>query len=344
MALRTRQATNDEIFTDAVKRLKAKSDNRRNATWDLVDELLACEDVLGERFSQAVEVTRLSSGALSNYLSTGRAWPANLRHLNMPFDMHTALNSLADEQKTAAMTMAMKADWTREELRQRVGAWKAGDTLAFDHRHKVAAPERKVRDVPDSHARVNDDDKPIMDRSAFGGGEHASSERPDFEACNEAQLVLKIASLIEAQVSPQVFARRLSGVTPERLQALASWLSVVATEYGQKMRRAAQEGSRPAPKADRIATKAGADEASPEAAKDDGDVPSSAPSSQHSNTVSAEPYPGDAASGEDRAQPPVRTSPPSIPETTSTLAPNSVAPIAQKNAGPVPVFLRRTHA
>ncbi|MBX3490869.1 hypothetical protein [Parvibaculum sp.] len=112
-------------------------------------------ETLGERFWQAVEITQLSQGAVDNYMRTGEAWPADKRFLNMPFDCHSALNTLDPDRRVAAMTMAQKAKWDRDELRRRVAAWKAGDEKAFDYRHKVSAPERparKIVDVPETLA------------------------------------------------------------------------------------------------------------------------------------------------------------------------------------------------
>jgi uncharacterized protein (UPF0335 family) len=104
-----------------------------------------------------------------------------------------------------------------------------------------------------------------------------------------------------------------------------------------------EEKPHSAPTADRAATQAGADRASKEAATG-GDVdPTTASSPQHFNSALASP-PSEPDSGEDRDAPPVRTSPDFIPETTSTPAPNTAVLIAQENAGPVPEFLRRTHA
>jgi hypothetical protein len=188
MTIKTVTMSNDALFDRKVEELKACADKARISKWGLVDKLLECEDLLGDRFSQAVEVTRLSPGALSNYLSTGRAWPPVLRHLDMPFDSHTALNPLSDDQKTAVMLMAKKSGWNRDDLRLRVAAHKAGDKLAFDPRHKVEAPAprpRKVVDVEELHARVKNDndskeEKPVFDTTDAGA---------DFRAANRAEAI-----------------------------------------------------------------------------------------------------------------------------------------------------------
>lgn len=130
----------EAVYADAVKRLKAKASNHRKGIWELADELLRCEKLLGDRFSQAVEVTQLAPDTISNYLGVARAWPADIRQPDMPFDMHAALVTLDDKNKASVMRIASKALWTRADVRQRMKAWKDGDVEAFDPAHRIALP------------------------------------------------------------------------------------------------------------------------------------------------------------------------------------------------------------
>lgn len=188
----------------------------------------------------------LTPEAIDNYMRTGRAWPSDKRFLNMPFDYHTALNSLEPAQRIAAMTMAQKAEWDRIELRARIAAWKAGDEIAFDPRHKVAKPEKKAKlssQTPndDSHAGVeglnsSKDDKPVMDGGAFGEG-LAAERREKLDAYSEQSLsdanqaLMRGLDAIEkamgSQNRPHIALERVS---TSRLRAMATELIRLADE------------------------------------------------------------------------------------------------------------------
>lgn len=236
--IKTQPLSNEETFDAICARLKSASDKRRVATWELVDELLSARETLGERFWQAVEVTQISQGAVENYMRTGDAWPADKRFLNMPFDAHSTLNTLDPDRRTAVMTMAQKAKWDRDELRRRVAAWKAGDEKAFDYRHKVEAPERparKIVDVPESHARVEDlngsnEDKPLFDATGTGQAMAAEKrERPDFTASTAQQCLLDAMKAMDAALMNRG-ALDYETLSAEKLFALADRIKSLAAE------------------------------------------------------------------------------------------------------------------
>lgn len=137
----------EAVYQAAVERLKEKARSNRASRWELADELLTCEALLGERFAQAAEVTQLAPATITVYLSVARAWPQDKRHPTAPFGFHQILSAV--ENRAAVMDMALAAEWNAQELRDRVNAFHAGNKLAFDHRHRIAvAPGELLKNKP----------------------------------------------------------------------------------------------------------------------------------------------------------------------------------------------------
>lgn len=236
-------AAADEVYEAACERLKQKSLSARGSVWLLADELLLDEDLLGDRFSQAAEITQLASGTISNYLSTARAWPEELRNPDLPFDIHQSLNPLETDKKLAVIQMVREAGWNRDDVRHRMAAWKTGDKLAFDLRHRVDVAEPKKKnatqtvaeaahdihnDLPVGSSRMRDG---VMEVELHGTVVQQIEVKPAAPEPTADKRLEEVLDLIQGMRTDPTF---LDSLTPEkasvaRLNLEGQWLQNAAT-------------------------------------------------------------------------------------------------------------------
>lgn len=242
MAIQTRPVSNNESYDRWQEEVIAAARDYRKGAWALADKLLEGMDRFGEAmFFQVVNDTGLSQHTVDNYLSLARAFPVSRRRENVSLSIHDAVRKLPDEEANAMLMLAEKYQWTREAVRDRVKAWKAGDLTALQAGWKPKLPA-KIIEVEDDEPQ-EDDDKPVFDNTDAGAGMAAEkAERADFTASDDGQAVLEIIKRIERlgfdrRVDPHAFAASLSGVTAERLHSAATWLSIVSTEYARLERK-----------------------------------------------------------------------------------------------------------
>ena len=196
MAIQTRPASNNEMYDRWQEEVLAAAQNYRSGAWSLADKLLEGMDRFGENmFYQCVGDTGLSQHTIENYLSLARAFPVSRRRESVAIGIHDAVRKLPEDEGNAVLQLAEKYGWTREQVRDRVKAWKQGDLEALKAGWK---PKPKVIEVEE--AEVVDNDKPVMDSTAFGEGlavERHERERPDFEANDANQQVMNVFRAIE---------------------------------------------------------------------------------------------------------------------------------------------------
>lgn len=169
MSIKTRPMTNDEAFDEWQTQLLKEAINHRHAVWSIGDLLLEGEKKFDDaRFMQALEATKLTIETLTNYKSLAKCFPIGSRRLNLGVSHHEAVRSLDEPTRKAMLDLVERHEISRENLRDRVQAYKGGDLEALLPKWRQ---KNKVTEVEDHAARENDDDdKPVFDSTDAGVG------------------------------------------------------------------------------------------------------------------------------------------------------------------------------
>lgn len=169
MSIQTRPLSNDEAFDRWSTDLCKQAINHRHSVWSIGDLLLEGERKFEDgRYMAALEATRLTIETLMNYKSLAKCFPAGKRRLNLGVSSHEAVRSLDDVARDALLDLVEKHEISRDNLRDRVKAYKGGDVGALAYKWKQP---NKVTEVEDHAARENDDDdKPVFDSTDAGVG------------------------------------------------------------------------------------------------------------------------------------------------------------------------------
>jgi hypothetical protein len=237
--IRTQPASNNPDFDAWHSGLNDDARNYRRSVWKLIDRLGEGRERFGdELFWQAVHSTGLSEGTITNYLGLFKIYPKGKRRENLPLGVHEAIRSLSEDQRATVLAVAEEHDWTREDVRARMLAFKAGDEKAWDPRWK---PKRtaKVIDIAEkpTHAGVSDD-KPVFDATDAGQALAGEERREVLAALSEQKLssanqrLLSVLAELKAMRTDAAFMAALEpdGLTAAAIQIEGQWLVNVATE------------------------------------------------------------------------------------------------------------------
>ena len=96
------------------------------ATWALGDWLLFGERAFGDRYRTAVEATDLEYQTLRNYAWVAGSFLPHRRRDELSFQHHAELAALSDIDQDLWLNRAVKGGWSRNELRRRLRAHRAG--------------------------------------------------------------------------------------------------------------------------------------------------------------------------------------------------------------------------
>jgi hypothetical protein len=83
---------------------------RRCSPWWVGDAILYGEDCFGEKFSQGVDVTRLSAGTLANIVTVCRRIPSERRRAELSFSHHVVVTHLSPEEQIRWLARAIAGD------------------------------------------------------------------------------------------------------------------------------------------------------------------------------------------------------------------------------------------
>jgi hypothetical protein len=97
-----------------------------SATWALGDWLLFGERAFGRRYRAAIECTDLDYQTLRNYAWVAGSFAAHRRRSELSFQHHAELAALPDAEQDLWLSRAVNGRWSRNELRRRLKAHRAG--------------------------------------------------------------------------------------------------------------------------------------------------------------------------------------------------------------------------
>lgn len=232
MSIQTRPLTNDEAFDRWAADLVARAVDHRNAAWTIGDLLLEGLEKFDEaRVWTAAEATGMTPETLTNYKSLAKTFRPGRRRMNLGISVHETVRSLDETAQNLFLDMVEKYEITREALRERVRAYKAGDAGAANYKWK---PQPKIIEVEDSHAGVSDDDdKPVFDATDAGQGIAAEREaREPAETLSDAhQSLLRSLDAIErATTAENCRMLPMARINTARLRSAAAVLLRIADE------------------------------------------------------------------------------------------------------------------
>jgi hypothetical protein len=116
------------------------------ATWALGDWLLFGERAFGERYRAAVEATNLEYQTLRNYAWVAGSFPPQRRCHALSFQHHAELAALSEIDQDLWLNRAVKGRWSRNELRRRVRAHRAGRDADDERPALVVRVELTIED------------------------------------------------------------------------------------------------------------------------------------------------------------------------------------------------------
>ncbi len=231
--IETRPLTNDEAFDRWCRELVERAVDHRNAAWTMGDLLLEGLEKFDEaRVWTAAEATGMTPETLTNYKSLAKTFRPGRRRMNLGISVHEAVRSLDETAQNLFLDMVEKYEITRENLRERVRAYKAGDAGAANYKWK---PQPKVVEVEDSHAGVSDDDddRPVFDNTDAGQGIAAEREaREPAEMLSDANqsLLRSLDALERATTAENCRMLPMARINTARLRAAAAALLRIADE------------------------------------------------------------------------------------------------------------------
>lgn len=245
MAIQTRPVSNNEAYDRWQEEVLTAATEYRKGAWALADKLLEGMDRFGEAmFFQVVNDTGLSQHTVDNYLSLARAFPISRRRENVSLSIHDAVRKLPDEEANAMLMLAEKYQWTRENVRDRVKAWKAGDLTALQAGWKPKLPPKLSAQTPDAEDAeiIEDDDKPVFDTTAAGADMDAELRAENRREFKEARAERSFStatekltyalSLVKAMRSDPEFRAALdtSSISASDCELEGHWLVNLARE------------------------------------------------------------------------------------------------------------------
>lgn len=231
--IEARPLTNDEAFDRWCRELVERAVDHRNAAWTIGDLLLEGLEKFDEaRVWTAAEATGMTPETLTNYKSLAKTFRPGRRRMNLGISVHEAVRSLDETAQNLFLDMVEKYEITRENLRERVRAYKAGDAGAANYKWK---PQPKVVEVEDSHAGVSDDDddRPVFDNTDAGQGIAAEREaREPAETISDAHqsLLRSLDGLERATTTENCRMLPMARINTARLRAAAAALLRIADE------------------------------------------------------------------------------------------------------------------
>lgn len=99
----------------------------RSSCWWIGDWILHGEGTYGEKYAQAMTVTRLAEGTLMNYASVCRRVPRSRRRIGLPFSVHTEIASLSPQEQKHWLAVAERDDLKQRDVRLLLRPVKNGD-------------------------------------------------------------------------------------------------------------------------------------------------------------------------------------------------------------------------
>lgn len=180
MAIQARPVSNNEAYDRWQEEVLAAATDYRKGAWALADKLLEGMDRFGEAmFYQIVNDTGLSQHTIENYLSLAKGFPISRRRENVALGIHDAVRKLPEAEADAVLALAEQYHWTRENVRDRVKAWKTGDLSALKAGWKPKLTPKLSAQTPDIEDAevIEETDKPVFDST--GAGQATAAERAE---------------------------------------------------------------------------------------------------------------------------------------------------------------------
>lgn len=224
--------------------LTADAKNQRVGTWKLVDRLGEGRERFGdELFWQAVHDTRLAEATITNYLGLYKVFPKGKRVEAVPVSIHETIRSLKDDdQRMTVLKLADEFEWTRENVRDRMEASKAGDPKCWDPRWKPKAKPKVIEVIEEAAPAGGSDDIPVMDSTSSGQAMNAQARAEVLTAVVEPsgadqKLLAAVAAVRALRLDP-TFLNSLDaeGHNSAAVQLEGQWLVNVGTQLAQKQR------------------------------------------------------------------------------------------------------------
>lgn len=107
----------DHITYDEWERFGIQTQLERNSRmWWLGDWIEFGEYRFGEKYTQAVDLTKNSEGTLRNYARTCRRWQLSRRSDKLSFSHHTVLNPYEDDVQDYWIAWCIANDASRDDL------------------------------------------------------------------------------------------------------------------------------------------------------------------------------------------------------------------------------------
>lgn len=195
------------------------------------------------RFWQVAPETDLSEHTISNYLALARAYEPDGWRPKIALGIHEALIPMTPAQRETTFDLIEQFGWNRDEVRNRVAAYRGGELTAFDPRAKVAAPEKKPKkgkapadNIQEaSRMRENEHQGEVSEGAAQAAGSVATYER---RAAIDGLQIVGIDHVKPGEktdFSPQVFLHG-GNIAPisanSRLEFMLGLLKMIRTDEG----------------------------------------------------------------------------------------------------------------
>lgn len=110
----------------------------RSSCWWIGDWINFGEGTYGEKYAQAMEVTKLAEGTLMNYASVCRRIPRSRRKIELPFSVHVEVAPLSPSEQKHWLTVAARDDLRQRDLRQVLRPIKNGEATSEQVEKRLA--------------------------------------------------------------------------------------------------------------------------------------------------------------------------------------------------------------
>lgn len=93
-------------------------DMRSAIQWAIADWVRYGEDHYSERFTQALDIKRISAHTLQNYIWVATRFPVSRRRGNLSFSHHEAVAAIPEDKQDELLTRAVNEHMSREDIRE----------------------------------------------------------------------------------------------------------------------------------------------------------------------------------------------------------------------------------
>lgn len=214
---------NTQSFEDWQAEFVTAAIQQRQSMWMIGDLLL--EGL--EQFEEAnvwtvAECTGHQYQTLANYKSVAKNFPKGKRRLNIPFGIHAELVALDDVTREAFLDCVEDHGWVRNNVRDRVKAWKGGELEAIKPEWKHIRKTIEVEEDDPSFTAGGKDDVPVFDSGDFAEGLSAEreerSDAPDLNDANQT-LLTALSAVEKATTASNVAMLNRDRLSEQRIRA-----------------------------------------------------------------------------------------------------------------------------